>query len=440
MPRSKIHSFCPVWLFGVLVGSVLITGCGPETGVSSDGSPSVGILPNHYSDVAPTPPPPGTSSHWDAYQTQVNPGGPIAFASEDFGLRVDGQGGAPYLDASLAAGPEGTNFTWPGSSVSLTTDGGNDWKTVLTDGNGIWGIDMVSVDTSWAVGVESLYRTIDGGLTWKAVGEPYGQTLVTVEFVTDVDGFGLTTDGSLVETVDGGASWDSTGGAGGATALCFTSATIGYKADQAGDVLSTVDGGKSWSLAVKEPFPGDIPVWAGISCEGDDALVSFRGLDLRSHFSIPYLVIRTGDRGRSWSVISTSSPRDKSLGLPEGPSLFGALGAATLGTLSTAIIAGFPATGWSVRLDVIDFSDGTVSHTNITSLSAGETIMPSSSAYLEVHGAAAFGDSAWLYLNNNAAGAPNAPETQTVLLHTTDRGKTWSVEAGQPANPPPLDN
>ena len=73
---------------------------------------------------------------------------------------------------------------WPGTSIEETDRGGKSWSTILRIASGIWGMDLVSRDVGFAVGVTSLRITSDGGKHWRQVSEPAGHPLVWVEFNT----------------------------------------------------------------------------------------------------------------------------------------------------------------------------------------------------------------------------------------------------------------
>jgi hypothetical protein len=132
------------------------------------------------------------------YLTDVNPGSSIVFPSSEVGWRVNGQGASAGIDDSLGAGPAGATADWPGSSVSVSRDGGITWETRYRDAAGIWGLDFISGTTGWVVGVTSLARTTDGGASWQAAAEPSaGDPLVAVDFTSGSTGYGLSVSGHL---------------------------------------------------------------------------------------------------------------------------------------------------------------------------------------------------------------------------------------------------
>ncbi len=182
------------WL--TLLAGLALAGCG---GISQNSVP----LASSPSTRVPTPSPPATI--WRGYVTSVLPNTQIAFSTPSVGWVVTGIGVAPALDNDLVAGVTGQ--IWPGRGLARTTDGGTSWQTTLQAAHGIWGVDPVSANDAWAVGVTTLYRTVDGGSTWTSGGEPTGTHLVAVAFNSPADGLGLTSDGSVVYSTDGGLAW-----------------------------------------------------------------------------------------------------------------------------------------------------------------------------------------------------------------------------------------
>lgn len=124
----------------------------------------------------------------------------IAFWNSHHGLAG---GGYPY-------------FNSPGK-ISMTTDGGRTFRTVLnTDGGVVW-LDTAGTEDAWAVVQANsedryLLHTGDGGITWHQV-LPYVRT-ETPGFGSSLIGLGVTTGSyapaggtRFIATSDGGATW-----------------------------------------------------------------------------------------------------------------------------------------------------------------------------------------------------------------------------------------
>ena len=191
----------------VLVAAIGAAGCTATSTGSGSAAPTTTSAPKVTGSSTPsstTPSPPTTIANpWRAYWTSVNPGSAIDFVTTHVGWRLDGQVWGPRLDDNLGSGVVDNGSAWPGTSIAETTDGGRTWTTILRVSTGIWGMDLVSQEVGFAVGVTALLRTTDGGAYWKQVSEPAGHPLVWADFATSELGYGLTTTGALVRTVDG---------------------------------------------------------------------------------------------------------------------------------------------------------------------------------------------------------------------------------------------
>jgi photosystem II stability/assembly factor-like uncharacterized protein len=178
-------------------------------------------------------------------------------------------GTEPSIDDNLSAGV--LEYNWPGAAVAATKDGGSTWVTSLSDANGLWGLDVLNATDVWAVGVESLYATTDGGVNWTKVGEPSGTALVNVQFSGPSTGLGITTQGGLLITSDGGRTWTgppSPSLASGLADACTDS--TGFEiVDQRGDIWNV--GSLSTSPEVTEVFSSsaEADTMAVVSCNAD---------------------------------------------------------------------------------------------------------------------------------------------------------------------------
>ncbi len=420
-------------LFIVLWAALLVTACAKPSNVARDDSPATrSALP----PVSPPPPPPNAAP-WRAYLTDVNPGSAIRFTTSETGWRLDGQGGAPYLDDSLAAGPHGTISDWPGSSLSRSVDGGHSWESIYTAKDGIWGLDPLSDREGWVVGVTSLAYTNDGGSTWRELGEPKSKPLVSVDFVSDVEGYGLTTDGQLVQSSDGGASWEPGNLQDPGADLCFASQESGYVSTQDGDVFSTDHAGQTWTPSAKAPIVYDLaPYWSQISCNGSDVWQGLRVLDPGAGGQ-PYVVSYSEDRGSTWSVVAGNA-LDESLHAPKAPEVVDQLQQLAVGASGDAFLIGVSESQWELQIrQMLGAQEGSPS--TVPSPPSGEDTPSFSNGYLEVHGASFKGSDGWVYLNDNAVGSADSPKTEVVLLGTDDGGHTWRViQRSSPEPPPPL--
>lgn len=409
---------------------LLFVGCAAPSSAQQQSS-----SPVRTAEPAPSEPPPPFEDPWLAYNTAVNPGSGIQFTSLDRGWRVDGQDGAPHLDASLAAGPKGTAISWPGSAVSVSDDGGQTWSAVFDDSNGIWGIDALSDEDVWAIGVTSLSRTNDGGASWQRVGEPQQEPLVSVDFVSRQIGYGLTTNGLLVQSSDGGDSWTSGSLTSRGAALCFVSEHLGYVSDEKGDVFTTDDGGATWVKTGPSPLSANLaPYWSQLSCNELGVWQGIRVLDSNAHVGQPFVVRFGADQGTGWTTLAAASP-DPGFEVPTAEVPIEGLDTIIAGPAGLLSLIGLPTSRWGLQLERVD-SAGRTTDSASPRLSATAPVPEQTAGYLVVHGGCFVGSKGWIFLNNNAVGTPEEPGTQAVVLASGDGGQTWTVLDTDAVHPP----
>jgi hypothetical protein len=191
-----------------------------------------------------------TGPSWVAYYTAAMPSPPLVFGSSSTGWMVTGMNYLPTVDSGLSSG---TGDYWPGTGVSRTVDSGKTWSQVLAVSEGVWGLNAVGLEDVWAVGVTTLYRSTNGGMTWTQGGQPAGTHLVAVAFTSAANGVGLTTHGSVVVSADGGLTWTSAqsglapaGAASGQLEGMCASAGTTFVADGAGAVWAETAPGAAW--------------------------------------------------------------------------------------------------------------------------------------------------------------------------------------------------
>lgn len=388
--------------------------------------------------------PPAFPSHsWLNYLTSVNPGSAIQFLTASYGWRVDGHDGAPHLDGRIGAGPApDQNLSWPGDSVAESADGGRTWKTMVTVPTGIWGMDLLSPQAGWVVGVTTLLRTSDGGTTWQAAGEPPGQSLVLVDFVSPQRGYGLTTSGQLFDSNDAGGSWTPAPLTARAGAICFSSPATGYASALDGSLYRTADAGASWARAAGSPLVSASPqislnpLWSYLSCGGGTV---WRGLlawppimGIRAG-DLPYAVSVSHDEGLHWSVTSANAG-----GIAEMPAAAKAqpghqLAGLALAPAARAAVVDLPATGW--RIDVTSMPDDAPATVPVPA--AGGVGPPVSSSDLHVLGITFIGSEGWMYFDNSGLGSAGAPRWQWEIYKTDDAGATWTPLAASPVRSRP---
>jgi photosystem II stability/assembly factor-like uncharacterized protein len=143
-----------------------------------------------------------------------------------------------------------------GEAVLRTEDGGKTWTKFPHEMgyyNQIRGIEFVSENT-WFIGTYSdgfIYRTTDGGKSLVKISQIPGP-LISMDFASAQIGFVGTLFGKIYRTTDGGITWkvvyDDYNGENytGIFSIHFVNNQIGYAAGTKGAILKTEDGGSTW--------------------------------------------------------------------------------------------------------------------------------------------------------------------------------------------------
>jgi photosystem II stability/assembly factor-like uncharacterized protein len=423
---SSLQRARRLWTRSPKIGIVAVTVLAAlaATGGYIASGQGTGTLPHPVSTAPPvtrftgSPPPTGPTptvpNPWETYRTNVSPGNPIQFISTKVGWRIN-QPWQPTLDNALVSGLRFVT-AWPGTTVSETTDGGNTWTQVFSDPTGIWGIDFVSLDDGWAVGVTSLKRTTNGGATWQQVGEPEGTHLVLVDFVSPTVGYGLTVGGQLVQSVDGGLTWLVSPFTTPLQSLCFASATTAYGAGTTGSLFTTTDAGTTWRSAAPNPAPG-YSERMQVSCAANDAIAI---ANVTTAPFVGYFVQETGNQGATWALVADKGT--PTLSLPAAPTPLGSVSlTSALSSSGTVDLVGLTPSPQMARGAI-----GSAAFTIRTLPTSATWSLRTSSGTLgqnKLLGANFLGSSnGWVYLITKATS-----KTQSVILHTTNGGSSWAV-------------
>src|SRR5690242_11751933 len=163
-----------------------------------------------------------------------------------------------------------TGFASVHDEIQRTDDGGQRWTTVakcqvtvevngLTHGDRCspWAIHFPTPQVGYAVGKGSsayiaLLRTRDGGATWTVTAVPADDKAERVFFTSEQTGFVRVGNGKLYRTDDGGDTWRALP----ATApreILFADPEVGWSMSYR-SMLFTTNGGRSWSTR-EIPFP-----------------------------------------------------------------------------------------------------------------------------------------------------------------------------------------
>jgi acetylornithine deacetylase/succinyl-diaminopimelate desuccinylase-like protein/photosystem II stability/assembly factor-like uncharacterized protein len=236
-----------------------------------------------------------------------------------------------------------------GGVYAVTTNGGATWRADSIPGaadlflTGIWAADARTayvMATSFDGGLARIYRTSDGGGSWRMAYEKKGEGVFfdalrcwngqrCVAFSDPVGG-GLL----IVRTTDGAATWTEvpadrvpptlTGEAGfaasGTTLTTWGSrhAWIGTGGGATARVYRTADGGASWEVAAT-PLAGNASSGIfGIAFRDSLNGVAVGG-DYRRPRDAQQNVLRTSDGGRTWTIAAVSLPAGVRYGAAYSP-------------------------------------------------------------------------------------------------------------------------
>jgi len=167
-----------------------------------------------------------------------------------------------------------------GSTVLRTADGGRTWQalTVTTERLDFRDVDAIDARTAYLLSIGTgpasrIYKTTDAGATW------------TLQYTNpDPKGF-----------LDAMAFWDATHGI-----------VVGDSVNGAFSILLTGDGGKTWTPAPPAGLPPALPGEGAFAASGTN--VAVHGASdawFATGAASKARVLRTRDRGRSWTIADT---------------------------------------------------------------------------------------------------------------------------------------
>jgi photosystem II stability/assembly factor-like uncharacterized protein len=138
------------------------------------------------------------------------------------------------------------------AGVFKTTDGGHTWKRKLTAAvDVLTAVKFRSASLGWVAGRGgTVLKTTNGGKTWATLKTKRTETLYALSFPSDKVGYAAGSGGVLIKTVNAGKTWSAQDSwtAEALYGVDFVSAKVGWivGGDTAGYCAATTDGGKKW--------------------------------------------------------------------------------------------------------------------------------------------------------------------------------------------------
>ncbi len=205
-----------------------------------------------------------------------------------------------------------------GRNLLHTPDGGESWQPAvpLPGPAGFRGGSMLASSRiqlhvpGMGAGV---FRSDDGGCTWKTLGQPPGNAYETVFFVDDRHGWVAGDYGRIAATTDGCATWkeQNPGVKGHFTKIQFVSPLVGWllpMRGHEGGLLATTDGGQTWTSQ-----------YANVATSRPLADMQF--LNAQTGFLLAegnnsHLVMATSNGGKSWRTIGSIEKQSTAISFP----------------------------------------------------------------------------------------------------------------------------
>lgn len=192
-------------------------------------------------------------------------------------------------------------------------------------------VSVVSSNVVWVSGHQGTYaRTTDGGATWHAAVVPGADSLQFRDVhAVDANTAYLMSSGDgelsrIYKTTDGGASWElqftNREPKAFYDCMAFWDADHGIAmSDEVGGrfpIIATDDGGRNWKPVASTALPPALPGEGSFAASGSCVAVRAPGRAwIGTGNSTAARVLRTADRGASWSVATTPLPSAEGVGL-----------------------------------------------------------------------------------------------------------------------------
>ena len=138
------------------------------------------------------------------------------------------------------------------STILKTVDGGNTWvHQIASTVNNLDKIQFIDSTTGWIRGDSKIYKTTDGGVTWREASDnsPFGLRNFFMKNANE--GLLVGANGAIAQTSDGAITWKSVGEIPQRfyRDIHFINDTIGFAVGN-GVLAKTINGGKKWTSQV----------------------------------------------------------------------------------------------------------------------------------------------------------------------------------------------
>ena len=170
--------------------------------------------------------------------------------------------------------------------------------------------DFVNAKTGWAVGSRYIYKTTNGGKTWRKQKSGVKSNLLAIDALNTKTAFVVGEKGVVLKTTNAGKKWTRKKIGGGASlqGVAFVSTKRGYVCGSTGTkvrtgvIYTTTDGGKTW----KRRFSRKNMEFRRVCANGKS-----RAWALDVSIWLSSRVVYTTNAGKKWRTVSTgvATPR-----------------------------------------------------------------------------------------------------------------------------------
>lgn len=172
-----------------------------------------------------------------------------------------------------------------------TTDGGVTWKTISFNRT-IDKVFFITADVGYVGVQDDILKTTDGGITWKSTSKTNlsPSEIHSMFFLNENVGYAFRGHDGMMYTTDGAQTWRTTSVGDRINTINFPDANTGYAGGEHGALYRTLDAGQTWQ-------------WIGISARiyGYD-INSIYFLTNTTGFAVGHRgrILKTTDGGNSW--------------------------------------------------------------------------------------------------------------------------------------------